>query len=108
MPDEFTALFERDDAWHIAYFPEIPGANGQGRTQEAARESLGAAIARILPPAGMIRTSPMPDTRPAPDDSEAESLRFIAKIEEGLRQSDARQLVAHDEIKKTFLDQLQR
>jgi Uncharacterised protein family (UPF0150). len=30
---EFTAVFERDDDWHIAYSPEIPGANGQGRTR---------------------------------------------------------------------------
>jgi predicted transcriptional regulator len=27
---------------------------------------------------------------------------FIAKVEEGLRQSDARRLVPHDEIKKQF------
>ena len=32
-----------------------------------------------------------------------ERLCFIVKIEEGLRQSDARQLVSHDEIKKQFL-----
>ncbi len=32
-----------------------------------------------------------------------ERLCFIAKIEEGLRQSDAGQLVSHDEIKKQFL-----
>ena len=32
-----------------------------------------------------------------------ERLCFIAKIEEGLRQSDARQLVSHDEVKKPFL-----
>ena len=32
-----------------------------------------------------------------------ERLCFIAKIEEGLRQSDARQLVPHDEMKKQFL-----
>ena len=31
-----------------------------------------------------------------------ERLCFIAKIEEGL-QSDARQLVSHDEVKKQFL-----
>jgi predicted transcriptional regulator len=30
-------------------------------------------------------------------------LCFIAKIEEGLRQSNASQLVSHDEIKKQFL-----
>ena len=32
-----------------------------------------------------------------------ERLCFIAKIEEGLRQSDARELVSHEEVKKQFL-----
>ncbi len=32
-----------------------------------------------------------------------ERLCFIAKIEEGLRQSDAGQLLSHDEVKKQFL-----
>ena len=32
-----------------------------------------------------------------------ERLCFIAKIEEGLRQSDARDLVSQDEVKKQFL-----
>ncbi len=32
-----------------------------------------------------------------------ERLCFIAKIEEGLRQSDAGHLVSHDEVKKQFL-----
>jgi predicted RNase H-like HicB family nuclease len=48
MTNEFTAIFERDGAWWIAYCPEIPGANGQGHTKEEARESLAAAIALIL------------------------------------------------------------
>ncbi|MEQ1896679.1 MAG: type II toxin-antitoxin system HicB family antitoxin [Vicinamibacterales bacterium] len=48
MQNEFTAIFERDDDWVIAYCPEIPGANGQGRTKDEARESLAAAIALIL------------------------------------------------------------
>jgi len=48
MHNEFTAIFERDGDWHIAYSPEIPGANGQGRTKEEARESLVHAIALIL------------------------------------------------------------
>ncbi len=48
MHNEFTAVFEREDAWYIAYSPEIPGANGQGRTKEEARESLAQAIALIL------------------------------------------------------------
>lgn len=39
MHDEFTAIYERDGDWHIAYCPEIPGANGQGRTKKEAREA---------------------------------------------------------------------
>lgn len=48
MHNEFTAVFERDGDWVIAYCPEIPGANGQGRTKDEAREDLAAAIALIL------------------------------------------------------------
>jgi predicted RNase H-like HicB family nuclease len=48
MHNEFTAVFERDRDWVIAYCPEIPGANGQGRTKEEARASLIEAIALIL------------------------------------------------------------
>ena len=48
MKNEFTAIFERDDEWYIAYCPEIPGANGQGRTKGEARDSLAQAIALIL------------------------------------------------------------
>ena len=33
-------------------------------------------------------------------DDAIERLCFLAKIEKGLRQSDARQLVSHDEVKK--------
>jgi predicted RNase H-like HicB family nuclease len=48
MTNEFTAIFERDGQWYIAYCPEIPGANGQGKTKEEARVSLADAIALIL------------------------------------------------------------
>jgi predicted RNase H-like HicB family nuclease len=48
MHNEFIAIFERDNEWHIAYCPEIPGANGQGRTREEARASLAEAIGLIL------------------------------------------------------------
>jgi len=46
--NEFTAILERDGEWFIAYCPEIPGANGQGRTKDEARRSLSDAIALIL------------------------------------------------------------
>ena len=48
MKNEFTAIIEQDDHWYIAYCPEIPGANGQGKTKDEARESLAEAIALIL------------------------------------------------------------
>lgn len=48
MRNEFTAVVERDDEWFVAYCPEIPGANGQGKTKEEAIDSLSAAIALIL------------------------------------------------------------
>ncbi|HEX6852279.1 MAG TPA: type II toxin-antitoxin system HicB family antitoxin [Candidatus Polarisedimenticolaceae bacterium] len=48
MVNEFTAVIERDGEWFIAYSPEMPGANGQGRTVEEARQSLADAIALIL------------------------------------------------------------
>ncbi len=48
MHNEFTAVIERDGDWFVAYCPEIPGANGQGRSEDEARESLAQAIALIL------------------------------------------------------------
>ena len=48
MHNEFTAIIEQDEEWFVAFSPEIPGANGQGRTAEAARQNLGEAIALIL------------------------------------------------------------
>jgi len=36
-------------------------------------------------------------------DDAVEKLCFLIKIEEGLRQSEAGQLVSHEEIKKQFL-----
>jgi predicted RNase H-like HicB family nuclease len=48
MYNEFTAVFERDGDWIVAFCPEIPGANGQGRTKDEARDSLAQAIALIL------------------------------------------------------------
>jgi len=36
-------------------------------------------------------------------DEAIERLCFIAKIEEGLRQSEAGQVVSHEEVKKRFL-----
>ncbi len=48
MRNEFTAIIEKEGDWYIAYCPEVPGANGQGKTVEECRESLAEAIALIL------------------------------------------------------------
>ena len=48
MHNEFTAILEQDGEWFIAYCPEIPRANGQGRTIEDCRENLAHAIELIL------------------------------------------------------------
>ena len=48
MHNEFTAIIERDDRWFIAYCPEMPGANGQGKTREEALKNLSRAIELIL------------------------------------------------------------
>ena len=48
MHNEFTAIIEQDGDWFIAYCPEIPGANGQGKTVEECRKNLAEAIALIL------------------------------------------------------------
>lgn len=48
MRNEFSAIVEKDGDWYIAYCPEIPGANGQGRTKEECLRSLSEAISLIL------------------------------------------------------------
>jgi len=43
MRNEFTAVIEpptEEDPWFIAYCPEIPEANGQGRTKEEVLDNL--------------------------------------------------------------------
>ena len=48
MHNEFTAIIERDGEWFIADRPEVPGANGQGRTKEECLQNLAEAIDLIL------------------------------------------------------------
>jgi predicted RNase H-like HicB family nuclease len=48
MHNEFTAVIERDGEWYIGYCPEIPGANGQGKSREECLQSLADAIELIL------------------------------------------------------------
>ena len=48
MHNEFRAIIEKDGVWFIAYSPEIPGANGQGKTKDKCRTSLAKSINLIL------------------------------------------------------------
>ena len=48
MASEFTAVIEQDGEWFIAYSPEVPGANGQGKSKDEALQSLSEAIALIF------------------------------------------------------------
>ena len=48
MHNQFTAVIEKDGDWYIGYYPEIPGANGQGKTKEECRKSLAQAVSLIL------------------------------------------------------------
>jgi predicted RNase H-like HicB family nuclease len=48
MHNEFTAIMERDGRWFVAYCPEIPGANGQGKTKAECLKSLSEAIDLML------------------------------------------------------------
>lgn len=46
--NEFTLVNKRDGRWFLAWSPAIPSANVRSRTLEECRESLGAAVQRIL------------------------------------------------------------
>ena len=48
MHNEFKAIIEKDEDWYIAYCPEVPGANGQGKTIEECKAILATAISLIL------------------------------------------------------------
>ena len=48
MSNTFTVVFEKDEEWFVGYCPEVPGANGQGKTLDECRESLREAIKLVL------------------------------------------------------------
>ena len=49
VANEFTAIIEDGgDGWYWAHSPEVPGANGQGRTPPEALDDLAAAIELVL------------------------------------------------------------
>jgi predicted RNase H-like HicB family nuclease len=48
MKGEFTAVFEKQGQWYVAYIEEVPGVNTQGRTLKEARENLKEALILVL------------------------------------------------------------
>ncbi len=45
---QLSATLQKDGAWFVAFCPEIPEANGQGRTKPAALKSLWESIQLLM------------------------------------------------------------
>jgi predicted RNase H-like HicB family nuclease len=45
---KLTAEIHRDGEWYVGFCPEVPEANGQGRTAEACVESLKEAVLLLM------------------------------------------------------------
>jgi predicted RNase H-like HicB family nuclease len=82
MHNEFTPIIERDGDWYVAYCPELPGANGQGRSRNEVRASLAEAIA-------LIWEEPAHDPSP---DSAGRSTPLIARTKRSQREVSATSL----------------
>ncbi len=48
MKNRYTAVVVREGKWFMAICPEVPEANGQGRTRATCLEDLAAAIETVL------------------------------------------------------------
>jgi len=48
MQNNFSVIIEKDGEWLVAYSPEFPGANGQGKTKNEDLKSLKEAIHLIF------------------------------------------------------------
>ena len=48
MLHSFHIVLERDEDWFIGYCPEVPGANGQGKSEEECRQNVLDAVELIL------------------------------------------------------------
>jgi predicted RNase H-like HicB family nuclease len=48
MDQRFTAVYQKERDWWVAWVEELPGANTQGATLEEARENLKEAVEMIL------------------------------------------------------------
>jgi len=45
---EFTVVIEKGDEFYVGFCPEIPGANGQGKTVDQCRDNVREAARLIL------------------------------------------------------------
>jgi predicted RNase H-like HicB family nuclease len=48
MDLKLTAEIHRDGEWYVGFCPEVPEANGQGRTSEECVESLKEAVLLLM------------------------------------------------------------
>jgi len=48
MKYQFTAMIKKTPKWYVGFCPEVPGANGQGKTRAECLEDLRAAVELIL------------------------------------------------------------
>jgi len=48
MSQNLTAEIHRDGEWYVGFCPEVPEANGQGRTPEECVESLKEAVRLLM------------------------------------------------------------
>jgi predicted RNase H-like HicB family nuclease len=48
MANIYTAVYQQDCDWYVAWLEEIPGAMTQGKTIEQARENLQDAVRELL------------------------------------------------------------
>jgi predicted RNase H-like HicB family nuclease len=44
----YTAVYQQDDGWWVAWVEGLPGANSQGETLEEARENLRDAVEMMV------------------------------------------------------------
>jgi len=48
MRYQFTAMIKKTPKWYVGFCPEVPGANGQGKTRAECLEDLRAAVELML------------------------------------------------------------
>ena len=48
MKYQFSAVIKKTPKWYIGFCPEVPGANGQGKTKAECLDDLRAAVELML------------------------------------------------------------